>query len=124
MAAMREEEQNQYREKLVELHSRLKAEARGSMDNMTRTVKSPDDISRLPSHAADRDTEGLDREVALETTREQMLEKIEHALTRLDEGRYGQCEDCGGGIPPARLDALPYATRCVECEERRANEPT
>jgi DnaK suppressor protein len=61
------------------------------------------------------------------------LASIENALERMKEGSYGQCEVCGGKIPMARLDALPYATVCIGCQRelersgeargRRAEEP-
>lgn len=44
------------------------------------------------------------------------LASIENALERMKEGNYGQCEVCGGRIPVARLDALPYATMCIGCQ--------
>lgn len=50
---------------------------------------------------------------------EQRLKAIDEAFTRLDQGLYGICEDCGGEIPVARLKALPFATCCVDCQEKR-----
>lgn len=44
------------------------------------------------------------------------LAHIERALERMREGSYGRCEYCGGNIPLARLQALPYATMCIECQ--------
>ncbi len=44
------------------------------------------------------------------------LASIENALERMQEGSYGQCEVCGGRIPVARLQALPYATMCIGCQ--------
>jgi len=44
------------------------------------------------------------------------LANIERALTRIKNGSYGECEICGGKIPLARLNALPYATSCIECQ--------
>ncbi len=44
------------------------------------------------------------------------LANIEVALERINEGTYGQCELCQGKIPLARLNALPYATTCIECQ--------
>jgi DnaK suppressor protein len=44
------------------------------------------------------------------------LASIENALERMNEGTYGGCEVCGGKIPLARLNALPYATMCIECQ--------
>lgn len=48
------------------------------------------------------------------------LANIEIALERIRNGSYGKCEVCGGKIPVARLNALPYATNCIDCQ--RANE--
>jgi DnaK suppressor protein len=39
------------------------------------------------------------------------------ALARLEAGEYGTCTDCGDPIPPARLQAQPFAVRCVACQE-------
>jgi DnaK suppressor protein len=44
------------------------------------------------------------------------LAHIENALERMKEGTYGLCEVCNRKIPLARLDALPYATMCIECQ--------
>jgi DnaK suppressor protein len=44
------------------------------------------------------------------------LASIENALDRMKDGTYGQCEVCGGRIPLARLEALPYATMCIACQ--------
>lgn len=38
------------------------------------------------------------------------------ALARLESGDYGTCTDCGQAIPPARLQAQPFAIRCVACQ--------
>jgi DnaK suppressor protein len=45
------------------------------------------------------------------------LRAIEEALLRIDEGTYGTCEDCGEEIAVGRLNAVPFALRCVECQE-------
>lgn len=44
------------------------------------------------------------------------LAHIENALERMRAGQYGVCEVCAKKIPMARLDALPYATMCIECQ--------
>jgi DnaK suppressor protein len=44
------------------------------------------------------------------------LANIERALVRMRNGSYGECEVCGERIPLARLNALPYATSCIECQ--------
>lgn len=43
------------------------------------------------------------------------LQDVERALGKLDDGTYGVCDACGGPIDPDRLEAIPWATRCVGC---------
>ena len=45
------------------------------------------------------------------------IRQIQNALQRIAEGEYGNCKSCGCKIPSARLEALPYATRCVRCAD-------
>src|SRR5258708_11598507 len=44
------------------------------------------------------------------------LASIENALERMRDGQYGLCEGCSCTIPMARLNALPYATLCIDCQ--------
>jgi len=44
------------------------------------------------------------------------LAHIENALEKMRDGEYGLCEGCTKPIPLARLQALPYATTCIECQ--------
>ncbi len=46
------------------------------------------------------------------------LQAVEAALRRLDDGSYGQCEDCGVDISPQRLAAYPTAPRCIACQSK------
>lgn len=46
------------------------------------------------------------------------LDAVETALARLREGNYGFCDDCGNEIDPARLEVMPSAQRCIECQEK------
>lgn len=52
----------------------------------------------------------------LAETESRELAQIELALERIRRGTYGQCGGCEEAIPLARLEALPYAVRCVSCE--------
>jgi len=47
------------------------------------------------------------------------LANIENALERMRAGTYGSCEVCAGRIPLVRLNALPYATMCIECQREQ-----
>lgn len=57
--------------------------------------------------------------ISLLQMRAEMLTRIEHAIQRLDAGRYGTCTECEREISERRLRALPFAVRCQECEGER-----
>jgi DnaK suppressor protein len=42
-------------------------------------------------------------------------EKLKRALAKLEEGSYGRCDRCGGPIAPARLEAAPESSLCIDC---------
>jgi len=46
------------------------------------------------------------------------LAEIEAALAKLESGSYGECEDCGNRIDPARLEAMPSARYCIDCASK------
>ena len=56
------------------------------------------------------------RDLALRDHNTQHLQAVEAALARLDDGTYGTCRRCGRPIAPERLDALPWAAYCIECQ--------
>ena len=56
--------------------------------------------------------------LAVSERREEIRDQIEEAAQLLLEGRYGRCVDCRRAISPARLRALPFAVRCLTCQER------
>jgi len=51
---------------------------------------------------------------ALAATLQELLEGVDAALHRMDAGSYGLCDRCQAPIAPARLEAMPSATRCIE----------
>lgn len=48
-----------------------------------------------------------------------LLKKIDEALTRIDEGEFGICEECGDEISIKRLEARPVTTLCIRCKEEQ-----
>jgi DnaK suppressor protein len=72
------------------------------------------------NHMADDATEAFEqaKELALHENARQLLVKVTDALDRFDQGTYGTCERCNAEIDPARLEALPYATLCLRCQQR------
>ena len=69
---------------------------------------------------ADAGSASFERETAqsLSNHARGLLVQIDDALRRLDNGSYGTCESCGQRIENARLEALPYATLCMDCKRR------
>lgn len=56
---------------------------------------------------------------ALASKLKETLVEVEHALSKLDDGTFGVCEDCGKPINPARLEAKPAARYCIDCASKR-----
>ena len=56
------------------------------------------------------------RDLALRDRASQQLELVDAALARLDAGTFGSCLRCGKPIAPARIEALPWAAHCIECQ--------
>ena len=56
------------------------------------------------------------RDLALRDRSKAQLQQVEAALARLDGGTYGRCESCGQPIAPERLEALPWAGLCIDCQ--------
>jgi len=72
------------------------------------------------NHMADDATEAFEqaKELALHQNAKQLLAQVADALEQFEQGTYGICERCGTTIDPARLEALPYATLCLDCQRR------
>ena len=49
-----------------------------------------------------------------------LLKDVVRAQAKADDGTYGVCDVCGTPIAPARLEALPWATRCIDCQAKAA----
>jgi len=64
----------------------------------------------------------LEKRLALEKRLVESLNEIEHALQKYEAGTYGLCDACGQAIEQARLEAIPQASLCLSCKERRAKE--
>jgi DnaK suppressor protein len=56
--------------------------------------------------------------LAVSERREEVHTQIEEAVRLLMEGRHGRCVDCNMVIPPVRLRSLPFAIRCLACQDR------
>jgi RNA polymerase-binding transcription factor len=107
---------DQRRTELLDLRTRVLGAAQD-------IVSGDEDDGELSSaagdqHLADHASEMLDREVdeSLEENAEQLVHEIDVAVARIDAGTYGTCARCGQPIPEERLEAVPYATLCLDCK--------
>ena len=111
MKEIREELQRKRRAIEMAIHT-AKGQTRGD-DERNEMTKDP-----YGSASMTHDDEMLADVLA---RRKRDMQKIDRAIADIDAGRYGVCEDCSEQIAPKRLKALPFATRCVECQA--ATEP-
>ena len=115
-------ETDRFRETLLEERQRVEAAIQNLHDEHPGTlVEDSGEETAYDNHLADTATETYDRELdyTLEENSEHVLAEIDAALKRIDKGTYGRCEVCGREIDPARLEARPWATLCIDDQRRR-----
>jgi DnaK suppressor protein len=78
------------------------------------------EVRDAEKESLDAFTEGMD--LVLAQCAAGTLRGVEAALRRMGQGTYGECQECGQAISPARLAALPHAETCRPCQERREEE--
>ncbi len=107
------EHQEYYRQKLSNWRDELIEESRETISNLQHEVRDVgDDAER-----ATRETENS-LELRTRDRYRKLINKIDKAMIRLDEGEYGFCEETGEEIGLARLEARPIATLCLDAQER------
>jgi DnaK suppressor protein len=111
-----------FRELLENERSRLE-HARQAVHHVGSLLEETGDLAiGLGDHIADSASETYMRELdeGLEENAGHLLVEIEAALGRIDDGTYGTCASCGKPIAAERLEAVPYATLCID--DKRALE--
>jgi len=80
----------------------------------------PNDGMGYSTHPADDASVAFEQsaDLAMRRNAERLLYQIERALTRMDEGTYGTCRECGKHIDDARLKAIPWTRYCIECASK------
>ena len=109
---------NRFRTELLEERARveaaitsLRASHPGSLDDEVEEISAGTD-----NHVGDTATATLGREIdyTLGENSEHVLSEINVALKRIEDGTYGTCAACGNEIAPARLEAYPWASLCID----------
>ncbi len=113
---------DRFRETLLEERGRVEAALQNLHEENSGTLsEDAGEETAYDNHLADTATETYDRELdyTLEENSGHVLAEIDAALERITNGTYGRCTNCDGQIPVERLEALPWATLCIECQRDR-----
>ncbi|HUK88836.1 MAG TPA: TraR/DksA family transcriptional regulator [Blastocatellia bacterium] len=103
-----------FRKRLEERQQQLKRNVtRTEQDGRAADQDSAQDV-------ADRAASSYNKEFLFHQSNNerQLLQMVEGALSRLNEGIFGQCISCGKEINPKRLEAVPWTRHCIECQEK------
>ena len=111
-----------YRDRLQALAARVGATVAG-LEDQTRTPtggEASGGLSNAPVHLGDLGSEAYSQELGATLLENETYIRGEvlDALSRAEQGTYGQCEHCGADIAPQRLEALPYARHCTACASK------
>ena len=111
-----------FRARLLEERERLEIELQEIEDRTARVAESEraNELGTWEDHPADLASETFEREkdLAIGESVESLLNQVMTALEKVDRGTYGICDVCDKPIKKARLNALPFATLCLACQDR------
>lgn len=105
----------EFREILVSKRAQILGDV-NSLESEALTGGAGGSLSHLPQHMADQGTDTFDQSLALDLVASQrtLLKEINDAITRIDGGTYGICEELGKAISVERLRHTPWARFCIE----------
>ena len=92
------------------------AERSRVLQEIAEAVALPEQMTYGSQAAAATQVFEQERELAMRERANLHLEAVDDALARLDDGTYGTCARCGQPIAPERLEVLPWAAHCIDCQ--------
>ena len=107
---------DRYRDILLDERQRVSASIQGLHEE--GSLEDETEEETYDNHIADSATATLNREIdyTLEENSGHVLRAIDEALVRIESGTFGTCGRCGQPIAEERLEAIPYANRCIDCK--------
>lgn len=99
-----------------DVRAALLAERERLAGERAETIVAPDPMTYGSQAAAASQVFAQQRDLALRDRTDHQLELVDEALARLDAGTFGACVRCGRPIAVDRLEALPWAPRCIDCQ--------
>ena len=92
------------------------------VDEIGEAIVAPGQMTYGSQAAAASQVFAQQRDLALRDRADGQLALVTEALARLDDGTFGTCVRCGRPIAPDRLEALPWAARCIDCQRLAARD--
>lgn len=102
------------------LRARLLEQRQEIVNMYNQDVRAGQESTDEPTEdIVDRANNSYNRELmfSISDSERQLLLQIEDAINRMDAGTYGRCTNCGNTIHPLRLEAVPWARFCIDCQE-------
>lgn len=96
--------------------AQLEAERARLLEEIGEAIEAPDQMTYGSQAAAASQVFEQQRDLALRERAVQHLAQVDAALARLRDGTFGRCARCGRPIAPDRLEALPWAAHCIDCQ--------
>ncbi len=86
---------------------------------------SKEEVNGVVPDISDEATRTYNRQVMLNLSEQErsQLSRVEEAIKKLEDGRYGVCDECGARIPVKRLKIVPFAKFCVACKSKMEENP-
>jgi DnaK suppressor protein len=100
----------------IAIRAALVAERTRLIGDLGEVIQAPGQMTYGSQAAAATQVFEQQRDLALRDRSTQQLELVDAALERLEAGTFGACLRCGKPIAPARLEALPWAAHCIDCQ--------
>ena len=100
----------------------LLAERARLLEEIGEAIVAPGQMTYGSQAAAASQVFAQQRDLALRDRSDQQLVLVDEALARLDDGTFGMCVRCGQPIASERLEALPWAARCIDCQRLAARD--
>ena len=104
------------------MRAALLAERAHLLDEVGEAIVAPGQMTYGSQAAAASQVFAQQRDLALRERAETQLTLVDEALARLEAGAYGRCVRCGLPIARDRLEALPWAARCIDCQRLARND--
>ena len=101
---------------------RARDELRQELETLTAAPRDPMGAVSFGKRVGEGTSQAVERIAQVDAARRlhEKLKDVDRALVKLDEGTYGRCDVCGRPIGAERLEAIPWAVRCVDHANARA----